>query len=97
MIKSPSLFAQWLAAMGYNKKQVTIAGETIGLTTAEAVRRNTGEVESDLTQRLAMSAVRAGLPPWSPKVDGEIVMVAQALELVRGLVENQAKASSKIK
>lgn len=97
MIKSASLFSQWLAAMGYNKKQVTKAGETLGLTTAEAVRRNTGEIESDLTQRLAMSAIRAGLPPWSPKADAEIVTVGQALELVRGIVENQAKPSSKIK
>jgi hypothetical protein len=95
MTKSPSIFAQWLAAMGLNKKQVTKGGEMIGLTTDSSVRRNRGEVDSDLTERLAMAAVRAGLPPWSPKTDAEIAAVGHVMAVMRHLVESQGKGSSK--
>ncbi|OFX01222.1 MAG: hypothetical protein A3E78_02785 [Alphaproteobacteria bacterium RIFCSPHIGHO2_12_FULL_63_12] len=93
----PSLFSQWLVAMGFNKKQVTKAGELIGIATPAAVRRNTGDVESDLTERLAMAAIRAGLPPWSPKTDAEIAAVGHAVEFIRHVVENQGRGPSKTK
>lgn len=91
------IFALWLAALGFNKKQVSKAGELIGMTTFASVRRNTGDVEPSTTELLAMAAVRAGLPPWSPKADAEIAAVGQAVALVRHLVENQVKAPSKAK
>lgn len=95
--RSPSLFAQWIEAMGLNKKQVTVGGELLGLSTPAAVRRNRGAQESDLMERLAMSALRAGLPPWSPKVDAEISASKTAMDLLRALAENQVRPSSKTK
>lgn len=95
--KTTPLFAQWIAAMGFNLKQVSQAGRLIGMPTSQAVRRNTGAVENDMTELLAMSAVRAGLPPWSPKADAEIAAAGQAVALVRYLVENDVRAPSKTK
>lgn len=82
-----SLFARWRKALGMNAKQVSAAGALIGLPTPAASRRNRGSIEPDLTEQLAMAAVRAGLPPWSPKADGEIAMVSHAVALVRGAGE----------
>lgn len=97
MAKATPLFAQWLAAMGFNKKQVTKAGALLGMPTAQAVRRNRGEVEPDLSERLAMAAVRAGLPPWSPKTDAEIAAVGHAVQFIRHVVENQGRVPPKAK
>lgn len=73
-----SLFAKWRTALGLGgAKQVGEAGELLGLPVAAASRRNRGTLEADYIERLAMSAVRAGLPPWSPKADREIAAVAR--------------------
>lgn len=93
--KALPLFAQWLASMGLNKKQVSKGGELIGLTTDSSVRRNQGQVEPTLTERLAMSAVRAGLPPWSPKTDAEIAAVGHAVQFIRHVVENQSASKTR--
>lgn len=94
--KAIPIFAQWIAAMGYNKKQVSKAGALLGMPTHQAGRRNRGEVEPDLVERLAMAAVRAGLPPWSPKTDAEIASFRHAVDFFRS-VERQQRPPSKTK
>lgn len=94
MAKQP-LFSLWREAMGFNAKQVTKAGALLGIPTAGAVRRNRGETEPDLSERLAMAALRAGLPPWSPKTDAEIASFRHAVDFLRSAVESQGKATSK--
>jgi hypothetical protein len=92
-----SIFAKWRTAMGMGAKQVSEAGALLGLPTPAASRRNRGLVESDLMERLAMAAVRAGLPPWSPKADGEIVAAAHAVALVRHAAENPVKSAGRLR
>ena len=78
-----TLFAQWLRHMGFHRRQVAQGGELLGLRPEAAGRRNRGEVEPDTMERLAMSAVRAGLPPWSPENDRQIARLRAVLDLIR--------------
>jgi hypothetical protein len=50
-------FKAWMQAMGFNGKQVVKAGELIGMGSSTALLLTT-------TEKLAMSAVAAGLPNW---------------------------------
>lgn len=79
-----SLFRDWMTAMGFNGKQMTRAAEAIGAGyDALRVRRAFDDDEQlKLTERLAMSAVRAGLPEWSPEADAEIVRVRDMRKLM---------------
>lgn len=64
--------AIWLERMGFNGKQVSMAAERIGMSGRNFMRRRDGESDLTLTERLAMAAVRAGLPPWTPEVDSHL-------------------------
>jgi hypothetical protein len=79
-------FAAWMEKMGYHGKQVTVAGEQIGMT-GRATAQNTyrGERQLTETERLAMAAVRAGLPAWTPETDQEIADVKALREIVERL------------
>lgn len=69
-----TLFRQWLRRMGFNGHQVMTGAARIGINTPRiASAISTGKRELTLTERLAMSAVRAGLEPWSPEYDGELM------------------------
>lgn len=65
-------FRIWMARMGFRGKGE--AGRQIGImsdpTTSAIV---TGKRELTLAERLAMSAVRAGLQPWTPDYDDELM------------------------
>lgn len=74
------LFRAWATRMGFHNKQVLMAGQKIGIkntTTASLTYR--GKRELTLTERLAMSAVRAGLQPWDPAYDDELIAALPAL------------------
>lgn len=78
--------ALWLDAMGFNGKQVGQAAEQLGISAGHMSRKKTGEKEPTLTERLAMAALRAQLPPWSPEKDKEIAAMAAISSLVYGLL-----------
>ncbi|MGH0004512.1 hypothetical protein ACQU0X_30980 [Pseudovibrio ascidiaceicola] len=69
-------FEIWMQTMGYNGKQVSAAGEALGFASATAIRAKAGTKTLSTTDRLAMSAVRAGLPEWTPEKDEEIHALA---------------------
>jgi len=79
---SETLFAQFRQAMGLNRRQVAEAGEKIGLSSSVASSRHSGASEVTLTEQLAMAAVRAGLPPWSPETDAGIAKIGEIREIV---------------
>jgi hypothetical protein len=63
-------FAEWMKVMGYNGKQVTEAAAMIGIEnrfTASNTFRDKRALSK--AERLAMSAVRAGLKEWTPEND----------------------------
>lgn len=66
-------FRIWVARMGYGERQNRQAAALIGLTgktTTSAICN--GKRELTMVERLAMSAVRAGLRPWTPEYDDEL-------------------------
>lgn len=67
--------AIWLERMGFNGKQVSAAAEKMGLSGRQLMRKRDGEAELSLQDRLAMAALRAGLPPWSPETDQDLADV----------------------
>lgn len=71
-------FKRWFKAMGYNERQVMMAAGTIGITGASiASGLSTGRRDLTETERLAMSAARIGLKPWSPEYDDELTAAFQ--------------------
>lgn len=71
-------FRLWAARMGFNQRQVTAAAEIIGINNkATASLTFTGKRELSHAERLAMSAVRAGLQPWTPSYDDELQAALQ--------------------
>ena len=88
-------FQIWLERMGYNRKQVREAAGRIGMTGATiASQTSSGTRELTVTERLAMAAVRAGLPPWTPETDQEIadLAVTAATKIVRKELDPAAQA-----
>lgn len=66
-------FRIWASRMGFNQRQVATAGEHIGINNKwTASKTFTGKRELTQAERLAMSAVRAGLQPWTPEYDDEL-------------------------
>ena len=79
-------FPAWMEKMGYHGKQVSLAGSQIGMsgkTTAQMTYQGTRALSD--TERLAMAAVRAGLPAWTPETDQEIADVKSLREIIRRL------------
>lgn len=61
-------FRIWMARMGF--KRMGDAGREIGIRSDPTISAvSTGRRELSVTERLAMSAVRAGLQPWTPDYD----------------------------
>lgn len=78
MSSATNHFRVWVARMGFNQKQVTKAAREIGIDNVTSASQTfTGKRELTLSERLAMSAVRAGLKPWTPDYDDEL-MAAQS-------------------
>jgi hypothetical protein len=75
-------FKKWATSMGFNGKEVSKAGEAIGIGMTSARERYRGEKEISLTERLAMAAVAAGLPAWSPSAEHEIALAKRTIDFV---------------
>jgi hypothetical protein len=77
-------FAEWMKVMGYNGKQVSEAAKTIGIDGKNTASMTyNGQRALTLTERLAMTAVRAGLAPWSPETDtdiSEVIAIKRAFD-----------------
>lgn len=66
-------FRLWASRMGFGQRQVSAAAELIGINNKwTASNTYTGKRELSTSERLAMSAVRAGLQPWTPEYDAEL-------------------------
>lgn len=66
-------FRVWVARLGYNSRQISLAAREIGITGSNTVSLiSTGKRDLTVSERLAMSAVRAGLKPWTPEYDDEL-------------------------
>lgn len=66
-------FRLWASRMGFGQRQVSAAAELIGINNKwTASNTYTGKRELTMSERLAMSAVRAGLKPWTPEYDAEL-------------------------
>lgn len=79
-------FKRWIAAIGFNRKEVAKAGELIGIGRNSSQERNQGQKDCSLTERLAMSAIAAGLPPWEPSNQEEIEACRLIIETMRKVV-----------
>jgi hypothetical protein len=82
-------FKKWVAAIGFNRKEVAKAGELIGIGRNSSQERNQGLKDCSLTERLAMSAIAAGLPPWEPSNEEEIEACRQIIEPFRKILADQ--------
>lgn len=84
-------FQIWMRAMGFHGKQVTEAARMIGVEGSRtATSINTGDRPLTETERLAMAAVRAGLPAWTPENDQEIADMAS----LRAIIERASARPS---
>jgi hypothetical protein len=78
-----NMFKVWMELMKFNGKEVGKAGSLIGLGTREtASAKNTGKSEVNHTELLAMSAVAAGLKPWSPEYHPHLVAVKEIQTMI---------------
>lgn len=70
-------FRIWVARSGFNSRQISKAAALIGISGLNTVSSlSTGKRELTVSERLAMSAVRVGLKPWTPDYDDELRRVA---------------------
>lgn len=75
-------FRLWAARMGYGQRAISKAGEAIGLTGKSTTSLTyNGRRELTETERLAMTAVRLGLKPWTPEYDDELQATGLASKL----------------
>lgn len=86
-------FRLWMKSMGYNAKQVGLAGERIGMAAAMAGRTGRGERELSETERLAMTTATVGLPSWTPETASEIEAMSTLYTLMKNEIA-RAKAGS---
>lgn len=68
-------FRLWMKSLGYNAKQVSTAGEVVGMSPSLAGHSSRGLRELTYTERLAMAAATAGIPAWSPETADDIETV----------------------
>lgn len=88
-------FVLWMEEIHLNKKQVTIAGELIGLKLTTASLTVNNKREPSLTDRLAMSAVLVGLPAFSRDTLNHVVAVKALKEIVENEVERRLEEMQK--
>lgn len=70
-------FRDWCIRLGFNeKKQLSVAGELLGMERRTASKTANGHRELTQVERLAMSAIRAGLQPWTPGYDPVLTSAA---------------------
>jgi len=82
-------FKKWMDSLGFNGKEVTKAGAVIGIGMTSSRERYRDEKELSLTERLAMSAIAAGLPAWSTETKAEVDTLRRVIEPVREILAEQ--------
>lgn len=88
-------FREWIRLMGLHGKQVMAGAKLIGITNVTTASSTfTGKRKLKETERLAMSAIRLGLKPWTPEYDAELIELASALHLPTGVDGSQDPDSS---
>ncbi|QPC87102.1 hypothetical protein GA830_10385 [Mesorhizobium sp. NBSH29] len=87
-------FQEWMEKMGFNRKQVSEAGALIGFRKDLASLVSRGARELSETERLALAAVRAGLPAWTPETDAAIADVGAVQRIIERAVARQEPSSS---
>lgn len=74
MTETNNDFREWASRLGFGKKQVSVAASLIGIGHKDTASKvATGKRELTQTERLAMSAIRAGLQPWTPGYDSALL------------------------
>lgn len=72
-------FLNWMTRMGLNQKQTYHGAKMIGIMgQTSASHTVTGKRDLKQVERLAMSALRLGLKPWSPEYDAQLEQMALA-------------------
>ena len=79
-------FRKWMDTLDFNGKEVTKAGEAVGIGSTASKERYRGERDLTFTERLAMAALAAGLPAWHPSTAEEIRASRRILDSVRDAV-----------
>ncbi len=96
MTEGHSIFRKWMTAMGYHGKQVSAAAQAIGIrnpTTASQTYK--GDREPTVTELLAMSALRAGLDPWSEESDHLCRIAGEVTAVVRDRIGTEPRSDDK--
>lgn len=79
-----SRFKAWMERMGFNGKQVSAAGEAIGVKSYNTVKvRLIDKDDLSKTELLAMAALRAGLEPWSEENDADLLRTKRIIEIAK--------------
>lgn len=86
-------FRAWMKSLGFNAKQVSAAGELVGMSPSLAGHSSRGLRELTQTERLAMAAATAGLPAWSPETAAEIEAVRSLYTGLKGEMQANGGAS----
>lgn len=84
-----------MTSLGYGGKEVSKAGETIGIGMTSSRERYRGLKELSLTERLAMAAIAAGIPPWSPEMAAEIDVAKKAIDFANEIRTHRLQYSSR--
>jgi hypothetical protein len=88
-------FASWVAAMGYNRKQVAEAGARVGLSAQTAGHRNRGETDMNQLELMGLTAAYFSLPAWRPDLAAKLDDRARTMmqlareDIERCLVSNE--------
>lgn len=78
-------FLNWMTRMGLNQKQTYHGAKLIGIMgQTSASHTVTGKRDLKQVERLAMSALRLGLKPWSPEYDSQLERMALVFSSTSG-------------
>ncbi|EJB02916.1 hypothetical protein Rleg9DRAFT_1731 [Rhizobium leguminosarum bv. trifolii WSM597] len=86
-------FRSWMKSMGYNAKQVSVAGEVLGMSPSLAGHSSRGLRELTKTERLAMAAATTGIPEWSPANEPELMAVRMLYTILTDEIQRVAVGS----
>lgn len=84
-------FRAWMKSMGFNSKQVSAAGELVGMSSSLAGHSSRGLRDLTTTERLAMAAATAGMPAWSPARAPEIEAIRTLYEMLKAEMKEVSK------
>lgn len=83
-------FRAWMKSLGYNAKQVSTAGDLVGMSASLAGHSSRGLRELTKTERLAMAAATASLPEWTPDTAAEL----EAVRTLYAMLKTEITAST---